>query len=296
MKSKWQISVYSTTQFFTDEFYSWWISALQSVFGGDGDCFASWVPSKQANEIKKSLDDVTYEQIAKEASEESKDGQRTVVSIGNDNERYRADIVLERIREARLKGVLAERGFVHNEVVLRFDTEYLAIPGTSNAVVRLCEELVARTNPNYLAFHQSVKERPVAWRMGGLSAGLIDIYGLNVFGPPYVELIGMDKIRKFEEVGRVKVLPTGHVLLSLCDDLSEAGSPLTLGLRKRAKEIVGKEFFAMADNEHEDFNRVSNVFQLIGHLWGERKKFQQGAGAASVRPKFDMSGMMLPKN
>lgn len=98
----------------------------------------------------------------------------------------------------------------------------------------------------HAAFRGTPKGNPRTESLGPFPFYLLDLYWGNVFGPPYVELIGADRLRT-APAAVVTELPSGGFYVQVTGtilDLSSAeGIPRYRAARDAVKEHLGSEFF-----------------------------------------------------
>lgn len=126
--------------------------------------------------------------------------------------------------------------------------------------------------------------------VSGLGIGLLDVYEVNLFGLPYIDLIGRERLLS---IPFGKAYDWGNAILFLPHfPLFEGAEAELSSRRKRAKGAIGFEYFAGPRKQVPSKSGVVSIMEFLKWWWQERKIFYAEEHAAKKRPAFDFSGMI----
>jgi hypothetical protein len=97
--------------------------------------------------------------------------------------------------------------------------------------------------------------------------GLVDLYWINAFGPPYVEMFGREKLLGLPSFSRQE-MPDGGVLLQMTKTPVDPGSDDWRALREEAVQFLGSDFFCQTAGQKRQGGQFSlfNPLKLLGNV------------------------------
>lgn len=124
----------------------------------------------------------------------------------------------------------------------------------------------------------------------GLSIGLLDVYWLNIFGKPYIEMIGEKKLLDTPayKVQKLK----NSILVQSDEEFIDPTSALHMESAKLIRSHIGNEYFAGPVPDDGIASGNVGCLGLIKLLFSMKKNFNDVSYKAQVTPSFDWSRML----
>lgn len=130
----------------------------------------------------------------------------------------------------------------------------------------------------------------------GLEIGLKDIYWLNIFGPPYIEMIGREKLLSCPAY-EVREIEDKHILIQPLEQVAPAGDEQMRSQCNKIKDHIGRQFFVCPKIKPKysvpNKSGIISFFDLIKFFWAINRNFKDERNAATVRPKFNWSNIFV---
>jgi hypothetical protein len=159
-------------------------------------------------------------------------------------------------------------------------------------IAALAKQLAVLSHATFLRVGGGKGYPKVSTNRLGLGAGLPGLYWINVFGPPFVRVVGKDRLLA-SPAFEVQELGDDVVYLRVSDEFS---APLDEGWAdtyRNLKAHIGQEFFVTAGGQ-VSAHGVLGISDLVRLLWRARAEFRDESINAAIRPEFDWSGIVVP--
>lgn len=146
-----------------------------------------------------------------------------------------------------------------NEVSLCLSKDFEPTKGFLSDPFPLVNDIYRAVSPNYLVVRDS---RSNAFGLSASAAfGLVDIYWINVFGPPYVRMFTQEKLNSLPSYRAVQ-MPDGGIFIQMSKALNEIEGELQNERRKSFIKKLGYEYFKPPLVGSEGGSQFS-VFNLV---------------------------------
>ena len=182
-------------------------------------------------------------------------------------------------REER-NSYLRDFGHRQNSVSISLGRARLADPAFRERVLATCRELAGAFELNYLAAYNPDATPLLLPTEAELGLGLPGVYWVNLFGRPFVELLGERRLLEMSGV-TVERLPGGQIMVVGPESLLDPVAAETVVRPLRAS--IGEEFFARMPDK-STWDGVKSVGDLLRQTSGEG---QLKSNRAQLTPKFD---------
>lgn len=230
-------------------------AGLLELYGLD-DLLVTWLPPKARAPVSRSWEELDAGELADVY------GRGGINLADPDGRLFLATLDWQRVTAKERKNWERNLGKRQNRLQLSTDKERLAAPGFRDALVDLAAREAVALEANLLYGYDRRVSDDRYRTAEGIGAGLRDVYWLNVYGPPFVDLIGAERLLSAPAVTRSV---DGHVLVLAPDE-----ALTTPGATAAIRAHLGEEFFVPP---------------------GEPRGFRDDRGAAR-RPSFDWSGIL----
>jgi hypothetical protein len=202
---------------------------------------------------------------------------RGAISLSDPADRFSAGLDWNRVPRREHETFLRNTGYRQNRVTLYTDEP--RDPALRGRYLDFCRAQSLALEVNYLYAYQQRLDDARFYTAAGIGAGLRDVYWVNVFGPPFVELIGVEHL--LSAPARTERLGAAHVLLEV---------------DRRDKDAVhahiGKEFFAPAPAQPGQPGTVG-LLGAVRMLRRQRAAFHDEGAQAARTPQFDFSRILV---
>lgn len=202
---------------------------------------------------------------------------RGAISLSDPGDRFSAGLEWNRVPRREHDTFLRNTGYRQNRVTLYTDEPRDA--ALRERYLDVCRSQSLALDVNYLYAYQQRLDDARFYTAAGIGAGLRDVYWVNVFGPPFVELIGVEHL--LSAPARTERLGDRHVLLVV---------------DRREKEAVaahiGKEFFAPPAAQPAQSGTVG-LLGAVRMLRKQRAAFHDESAQAARTPEFDFGAILV---
>jgi len=219
-----------------------------------------------------------------------------VYSLGSFNlrdeasQQYEAGLIWNRVRKTERIRFLEKEGFQQNRVWLRIRRDALNDCAFRESYVQFCRDQANLFNVTYLYSFDSVKADAWFSSLRGLGAGLRDVYWINVFGSPYINMMGRDRLLDCPAF-EVAALPNGHVVIRATEIFCDPDSPPLRDVRVQIRDHLGQRFFVKRPTKPQW--RIGGTNRLPFTAFLQSWVSWWCNIDAEVRPKFDWSAILL---
>lgn len=181
-------------------------------------------------------------------------------------------------------------GYRQNSVELFIDRSRLEDPSFRTRFLTTCRELARTFEVNYLAAHNPRATRLVFPTQSNLGAGVPGFHWVNVFGGPFVGLIGERKLLATPGA-QCERLGEGILMLTCPDALLEPERAHAEAAPFR--DHLGEQFFARSPPAQKPSPAVRSIFALPRLLLSGAREFTSKEYDAAVTPSFDYRAILL---
>jgi hypothetical protein len=184
-----------------------------------------------------------------------------------------------------------EPTYKHNEITVQFNNDFVKSIPNKDRIIDFCKKLSTTFDVDYLKVYSIKNDRFGNMGKFDLSNGIHDIYWLNIYGMPFVKIIGRQKLLASpayisEEIG------SELILLQACEQFCDHGDHDSTAILNRIRAHIGEQFFYKSIQAKTEESGVFNVFNLFSTLWKAAKKHTDTAATADVCPSYDYTRMI----
>lgn len=150
---------------------------------------------------------------------------------------------------------------IHNQLTLSLNEKLITDLAFKERFVLFSEVAAKKMQPDF-CFICDIKYADYKYgiNMAGLANGLRDIYWVNIFGPPFVRLIGEEKLLNVSSAKIVEKL--GDTLIMLVLD----GPDENIAQQEKLKTEIGEQYFLRCQGNSIGKVSAGGLFSLINHL------------------------------
>jgi hypothetical protein len=151
---------------------------------------------------------------------------------------------------------------LHNQVVIVVNEPLVVNENFEGRLFGALKDLVLRLMPDFCYICDiGVSDYRYGKGRAGLSNGLRDLYWVNVFGPPFVELIGEDKLLELSSNCEIEKLAESEILVRL------RGCDVARDEVERIKSEIGQDYFIQGIKTPDASVSSGGPLSLVKHLW-----------------------------
>lgn len=257
-------------------------AGLRELFGLE-DLRVNWLPEGARSARKASWSSLSDEKLSDIY------GRGAINLTDPEGQRFDAGLEWHRVPRSERQAFLTAHGYRQNLFTLHTDRHRLKEPVFREKYLELCKQLASAFEVSYLIVHNPAATPARLPTSAGLGAGLPGVYWVNVFGKPFLDILGADRLLK-APVAHAERLDSGHVLLVADDALLDPARAQAAAAPLRA--YVGEQFFARATPPAAQPG-VFSLFSLPGMLRKQGQSFTSTSGNAQVTPSFDYGAILL---
>lgn len=205
---------------------------------------------------------------------------------GPEGQRALARLDWRRISREERDSYLRGQGHRQNSVSIVVERERLQDPAFRDRLVAACRELASAFELNYLAAYNTEATPLTFPTEAELGMGLPGVFWINLFGGPFVELIGEERLLAIPGA-RGERLPGGRIMVIGPDALLEPAGAEEVAQSLRA--AIGEQFFARTP-DRPSMDGLRSLGDLLEQASAEG---QLQANRAQHTPNFDYRAILL---
>jgi hypothetical protein len=245
-------------------------AALQAAFEVD-DLVVEWLPEGAQRARTAAWSSLGEDELAAIY-------RRGAISLSDAGGRFTGGLEWNKVPRREHESFVRNTGYRQNSLTLYADMPLEAAPRERYLDLARAQSLALDVNYLYAYRHRldDAQFRTAA----GIGAGLRGVYWVNVFGPPFVELIGAERL--LSAPAQTERLGPGHVLLVVEREEADA-----------VAAHIGPEFFVPKGEAAPVGSGSSGLLGAIGALRKSRKGFHDEAAQAEKRPEFDFGAILV---
>ncbi len=184
-----------------------------------------------------------------------------------------------------------EREFSQNEVRLKLSPSFVSELNVGTYWAEIVSNLAVIINANYGFFHPAGGQQTHTFISRELGDGIADIFSVNYFGMPYIDMFTKEKSKSFPGFF-VNFEEGSGLTLQVTDDACVANKEKFLLAAFELRNIIGEDYFVSKDKKKNSLKSGEvGLFYFIWNMWKSYRKDKSMKYVARVKPQFDRSGM-----
>ncbi len=266
------------------EFVDYFVDELKILFPSE-EIFVEWTKPRSSRLLR-----AQYVSLSQEDKKQLVDGGVLGFSDSSGT-RFLAGYQTYRISAHEWPGFVQTRGYVQNEITISVASSSLSLDSFRENFAAIAKRLAVKAAINFLRIGGAMGYPKISSTRLGLGAGLPGVYWVNVYGPPFVRIIGVTKLtasRAFDvqEIGPEIVYI--RVSREFSGPLEESSSEIYDALRAH----IGKEYFINPPPPRAS-PQGHGAVSLLRFLWQARAEHRDDAINAQIRPEFDWTQIIV---
>jgi len=262
------------------------IEGLKKLFGNK-DLKVQWLDNKSERLNKKEYSIMTTGEITAVYS------KGAIALSDNDEKVFDAGIEWNRVRGREKEDFISSQGYSQNKILLKINSFMVKDDKFNERYIIFCSAMAKLFNVNYLYSYHYLHSNAMFCTKFGLLTGLKDIYWINIFGIPYIKIIGSHKLLTCPAFS-VRQIDENHIIVQTTKNFIDPNSPSMEAVRNHIKNHLGLEFFVKNNIlKQEKEGGIINIFQFMRFLYKSKKEFEDTSNDAIIHPTFDWSNIFF---
>lgn len=190
------------------------------------------------------------------------------------------------------KNKYAGKSCRHNEISLHFDVSRFSSKDKGNQLIYFSKNLASKFEADYLKVYNIKNDKCGRTGKHDLSNGIHDIYWLNIFGRPFVDMIGRQKLLT-SPAWNVQEIDEERVYVQACNIFCDHSQSDNASILNKIREHVGEQYFYKIKSVDEDKSGVFTFFDFLKAMWKAARNEDNPKAKADVCPNYDYTKMLF---
>jgi len=182
-------------------------------------------------------------------------------------------------------------GYKQNNIYFGANETSMSQNSFQMKILTLCDRVTEIFSVNYLCTYDLEYDKQGYGTKLELGAGLKNIYWLNIFGLPYIEILGREKLLS-SPAYEVNGLGANHIRLLATPTYNSFKGKRRNELRAHIRDHFGEAYFTKKKSACHEGPNAGGLFTLLRIMRRSHKEFNDTSWYADIRPEFDYSQIL----
>ena len=209
-------------------------------------------------------------------------------------EMFDGGITWRKMPHSKARAFIRNMGYQQNRISLEMPEQSLRAPDFLARFMLAIERMSQLFSVNYLYVWDRLEQDGIFSTRAGLSAGLKDIYWINIFGRAYVDMIGRDTMLQCSAY-EIREIGQDLILMRTSDAPPDTHCPEHARLLTKIRSELGARFFTkQIPGTPQEKSGLIGWLEFARVLWRGHREFIDTSWHAAECPEFTWEGVFEP--
>jgi len=182
-------------------------------------------------------------------------------------------------------------GYMQNKIIFIASAKAMMDKAFHRYFIHLCDWVTTTYSINYLCTYDLECDKLGYNTKLDIGAGLKNFYWLNIFGPPFIRILGKEKLSS-SPVFEVRNVDKNHIRLLATPSFDMFKGLMRTELRSSVREHLGEAFFTKERPERPKVAKEGCILAIFGMMLRDHREFNDTSWHAENRPEFDFKEIL----